>query len=260
MFIFNRILLSLHRDRSANQFARHNFLLKHTAQDITERVCDYKQEYDLALDLGCYSGEFQKCLPQTNIKIRQLIQTDISYKMLQKTNGTKLQVDEELLPFAENVFDLVVSNLNLHWINDLPGVLMQINHILKPQGIFVATILGGKTLIELRKIFIEAESSLGRPVSSRISPMIDAADTSSLLQRAKFSKVVTDVSTMTISYPDINKLMLDLRGMAQSNCLDNVPAISSDTLQLAQSLYQEKYSDHSRLIATYEIITLRGIK
>ena len=155
---------------------------------------------------------------------------------------------------------MIVSNLNLHWVNDLPGTLLQINRVLKPKGVFIASIIGGKSLIELRKILIEAEEKLNHRVSSHISPMIDAADASALLQRAKFLNPITDSTTVTASYPNLMKLLLDLRGMAQSNCLTNPSTLSRKVLELSQNLYQEQYSEDSKILANFEIVTLWGSK
>jgi SAM-dependent methyltransferase len=260
MLIYNRKLVKLHRDRAVSNFHQHDFLLNHTLQDLLERIQDHNKTYSLALDLGCGTGQFSKKLLNNNLVIENLIQADISFKMLQSTFGNRVQLDEELLPFTENIFDLVVSNLNLHWVNDLPGTLSQINRILKPQGIFIGSIIGGKSLIELRKVLIEAEGILNHPVASHISPMIDAADAATLLQRTKFLKPVTDSITLTVSYTNLNHLMSDLQGMAQSNCLGHLPPLSRNTIDLANSIYQEKYSENGKLLATFEIVTFYGTK
>jgi SAM-dependent methyltransferase len=258
MIIFNRLAHKLHRDKASNKLNQHNFLLSHTLEDLVERINDHSQNYETALDLGCYDGSFSKI--KSNLKIKQLVQTDISYKMLQKTNGQRVQVDEEFLPFADNSFDLIISNLNLHWVNDLPGTMIQINRILKPKAIFAASIIGGKSLIELRKVLIEAEEKLGYSISSHISPMIDAADASSLLQRTKFLNPITDSTIVTVSYPSLIKLFLDLKGMAQSNCLVNPSTLSNKTLELAEFLYKKQYGKNDKIIVNFEIITLWGTK
>jgi NADH dehydrogenase [ubiquinone] 1 alpha subcomplex assembly factor 5 len=59
-------------------------------------------------------------------------------------------VDEENLPFPENSLECVVSSLSMHWINDLPGAMIQIQRSLKPDGVFIAGLFGGDTLFELR--------------------------------------------------------------------------------------------------------------
>jgi ubiquinone/menaquinone biosynthesis C-methylase UbiE len=258
MIIFNRSKHRAHRERASKTLNQHDFLLTHILDDLIERIQTHGYKYETALDLGCYNGEFSKKI--ANLEIKQLVQTDISYKMLQETKGNRVKANEEFLPFADNSFDLIISNLNLHWINDLPGTLSQIKRILKPKGIFVASIIGGKSLIELRKVLIEAEIALHKPISSHISPMIDAADASALLQRAKFLNPITDSTTITVSYSSLMTLLLDLRGMAQTNCLTNPSILSRKVLEQAQSLYQEQFSENGKILATFEIITLWGSK
>ena len=59
-------------------------------------------------------------------------------------------VDEEHLPFEENSLEAVVSSLSMHWVNDLPGALIQVRKALIPDGVFVGALFGGDTLFELR--------------------------------------------------------------------------------------------------------------
>src|SRR3546814_14745991 len=77
--------------------------------------------------------------------------------------------DEELLPFAERRFDLVVSNLILHWATDLPGALAQIQRVLRPDGLFLAAMLGGETLTELRRSLMQAEIDETAGANPRVS-------------------------------------------------------------------------------------------
>ena len=53
-----------------------------------------------------------------------------------------LQADEEFLPSKDNSFDLVVSNLNMHLINEIPKFLIDVKNSLKEGGIFVASFFG----------------------------------------------------------------------------------------------------------------------
>ena len=67
--------------------------------------------------------------------------------------------DEALLPFADASFDLAVSLLSLHWVNDLPGALAQLRRALKPDGLLLAAMFGGDTLHELRASWAAAAGS-----------------------------------------------------------------------------------------------------
>lgn len=65
-------------------------------------------------------------------------------------NCRKMVVDEEALPFEPGSFDLVMSSLSLHWVNQLPSTFSQIMKCLRPDGVFIAALFGGDTLYELR--------------------------------------------------------------------------------------------------------------
>ena len=108
--------------------------------------------------------------------------------------------DEEALPFRDGAFDLVVSALSLQFVNDLPGTLVQIRRALRPDGLFLAALLGGETLTELRQSFAAAESEIEGGVSPRVAPFADLRDLGALLQRAGFALPVTDSDRVTVRY------------------------------------------------------------
>lgn len=169
--------------------------------------------------------------------------------------------DEELLPFAPQSFDLIVSNLSLHWVNDLPGTLAQIWQALKPEGLFLATLFGGQTLFELRACLLDAELAVTGGVSPRLSPSIDMQTASALLQRAGFSLPVTDQEIITLSYSDIFALMRDVRGMGETNAHGQRwrKATRREVFLLADRLYKERFARaDGRLPATFEVIFLHG--
>ena len=116
-------------------------------------------------------------------------------------------------------FDLVISLLNLHWVNDLPGALLQVRQALKPDGLFLAAMFGGETLKELRRAIADAEIENEGGLSPRISPFADVRDAGNLLQRAGFTLCVADVETLTVAYADPLALLVDLRGMGETNAV-----------------------------------------
>ena len=87
----------------------------------------------------------------------------------------------------------MVSALALQFVNDLPGALVQIRRALKPDGLFLAALLGGDTLTELRQAFAAAETEIEGGVSPRVAPFADVREMGALLQRAGFALPVTDV-------------------------------------------------------------------
>src|SRR5512135_2761842 len=215
---FDRRLLRLRRDRAAGGLAAHGFLFREVAERLIERLDDIKRQFPLALDLGCHSGEVRQAL-QSRRDVESLVQCDLSSAMARQAGGNSgraLAADEEALPFAAASFDLVLSSLSLHWVNDLPGALFQIRQILKPDGLFLAAMLGGGTLAELRSALVEAELEAQGGAGSHVAPFADVRDAGNLLQRAGFALPVADAETIIVTYPDVFALIRDLRGMGET--------------------------------------------
>lgn len=115
-------------------------------------------------------------------RIDKLIMLDSSHDLLHRDSDfappfveRRLASTLESLPLEPSSVDCVISNLALHWINDLPGIFVQINQSLIPDGLFLAAILGGDTLFELRGSIQLAEQERKGGVSPHISPMASMA-------------------------------------------------------------------------------------
>ena len=156
--------------------------------------------------------------------------------------------------------DLIVSLMSLHWANDLPGALSQIRRALKPDGLFLGTLLGAGTLKELRAVLTEAELEARGGAQARVSPFADGFDGAALLQRAGFALPVADVDRVTVRYPDLLALIRDLRAMGETNVLAGaVRPLTRGILARAAQLYAERYADaDGRIPATFEIVHLAG--
>jgi len=169
--------------------------------------------------------------------------------------------DDEWIPFADESFDLVTSILSLHAVNDLPGTLVQIRRLLKPDGLFIAAMFGGETLKELRVAFAAAEEETLGGVSPRVAPFADVRDVGGLLQRAGFALPVSDVERTVIRYRELPRLFADLRAIGETNVLVDRrgKALSKRTLAALLREYETRYGDSERrLPATFEIIFLTG--
>jgi len=172
------------------------------------------------------------------------------------------QVDEERLleTIDRNSQDVVVSCLSLHWVNDLPGVLIQIREVLRPDGVFIAAMFGGDTLFELRTSLQLAELEREGGISPRVSPMTDTRDVSNLMGRAGFTLLTVDIDEIQVTYPTIWELVEDLRNMGESNAIqDRRHIIRRDTLLAASSIYSALHANEDGTIpATFEVIYMVG--
>lgn len=264
MFLFDRPLVRRHRDRAAADIGQFDFLLRDVAERLGERLDMIRRDFPRVLNLGCHGGEVESALKGRN-GISQLVHADLSPAMARaagsNTGSPALAVDEEALPFAPESFDMVISNLSLHWVNDLPGALIQARQVLRPDGLFIAAMLGGDSLFELRRALMEAEMEVTGGVSARISPMAGLRDAAGLLQRAGFALPVADMDTLTVSYPDPFRLMRDLRGMGETNAAFSrlKRPTRRDVIIRAAERYAELFREPDGTVpATFEVIFLAG--
>ncbi|KAJ4306711.1 hypothetical protein N0V88_000076 [Collariella sp. IMI 366227] len=114
---------------------------------------------------------------------------------------------------------MVLSSLSMHWINDLPGVLSQINSVLKPDSPFIGAMLGGDTLFELRTSLQLAEQERRGGISPHVSPLADVRDVGGLMGKAGFQMLTVDVEDIVVDYPDTFALMQDLQAMGRTRAL-----------------------------------------
>ena len=260
MTVFDRQLVRARRDRAAANFDNFDFLFREVADRLADRLLDIVRVFPMALELGCHTGVLKRILTDRG-KIEMLIQCDVSEKMARKAEGLTVVADEEALPFDSPRFDLVFSNLSMHWVNDLPGAMVQASRCLKPDGLFLGAILGGDTLHELRDCLMQAELELSGGVSPRFSPFAQVRDAGALLQRAGFTLPVTDSDIITVTYENAFRLMNDLRGMGETGAaINRSKKFTRRQLFLqASKLYQERHANgDGRIPATFEVIYLHG--
>ncbi len=259
--VFDRAAVRAHRDRAARSAAEHGFLVRESAERLLDRLEDVTRRFPRALDLGCRTGALARALKGRG-GIESIVHADLSWEMVRRAPaGARVVADEELPPFAPESFDIVLGNLSLHWTNDLPGALAQLNRTLKPDGLFLATMFGGDTLWELREALLRAEADSEGGASPRVSPFVDVRDAGDLLNRARFALSVADVDTVTVTYPDVFRLMTDLRGMGEANAARTRRRTFTrrDTLMRAGAVYRDLHGDgEGRLPATFQILTLTG--
>ncbi len=257
--IFDRALLRARRQRAMAQGAV-TFLLDHVARELGERLDGVLRRFELAVDLGTPGDQARRALAGSG-KIGTLIAADPLAGARVSDAALKIAADEETLPFRDASLDLVVSALALHLVNDLPGTLIQVCRALKPDGLFLAALLGGDTLTELRQAFAEAEAEIEGGISPRVAPFPDLRDLGALLQRAGFALPVTDVERLTVRYASAFALMNDLRRMGAANALierRRIPLRRNILMRMAE-IYARRFADaDGRLRATFEIIWLSG--
>lgn len=243
--VFDLALLKKRQARAMKAGAE-TFLLDRIVEDLSERLHAVVRDFQNAADIGSPGHAVADVLAASTKQSRHV---DWSAN------------EREALSLEANSLDLVVSALALQFVNDLPGVLAQVQHALQPDGYFLAATVGGDTLTELRQSFAEAEVALDGGLSPRVIPMLDLRDAGALLQRAGFALPVTDVDRVTVRYDNMFGLMRDLRRMGATNMLaDRHRApLRRATLMRAAEVYAQRFSDaDGRIRATFDIVWMAG--
>ncbi|MEC9344684.1 MAG: methyltransferase domain-containing protein [Pseudomonadota bacterium] len=256
--VFDRRQHMRNRARAVDGFEQHDFLFREVAERLDERLLDVDRRFPLALSIGG-RGPLPALPGGAGERIDRMITMDPVAGFARP--GPAVVADEEWLPFAEQSFDLVVSVLSLHWVNDLPGALIQIRRALKPDGLFIAALFGGQTLTELRRALMEAEIAVEGGVSPRVSPFADVRDGGALLQRAGFALPVADSDVITVTYETPFRLFADLRGMGEQNAVAErrrTPLRRETLMRAATGYVEAEAGDDGRIPATFEVIWLTG--
>jgi SAM-dependent methyltransferase len=252
--IFDRTLLRACRARAA-RLGPATFLIDRVAEDMAGRLSAVLRTFDVAADIGTPTDAVRRALAG---RVGTVVAADAA---AHGDGPLAVATDEEALPFRDGSLDLAVSALALQFVNDLPGTLIQIRRALKPDGLFLAALVGGDSLGELRSAFAQAESEIEGGVSPRVAPFADLRDLGALLQRAGFALPVTDIDRVTVRYSSPLALMHDLRRMGATNVLTERrrKPLRRATLQRLLEIYAERFADpDGRIRATFEIVWLSG--
>lgn len=255
---FDRALLNVRRRRVADEAGEHDFLLDRVAEDLADRLDIIKRTFPLAANIGAHHGVLSRRLRQIS-SVGLMFDVEAVAELLEACDGPKVLADEELLPFGNATLDLIVSGLSLQHVNDLPGTLVQIRRALKPDGLFLASLLGGSTLGELGAAWLAAEAEITGGASPRVAPAIDLRDLGGLLQRAGFALPVVDSDVVQVAYPSPLALMKDIKAMGASNALNarRRSLTRRDVLARAAQIYEQRHARaDGRVMATFEILTV----
>ncbi|KAA8646188.1 hypothetical protein EYZ11_004779 [Aspergillus tanneri] len=287
--VFNRRVKHLQKDRAARhvvQSRQTDYLKDEVALRLCERLLDIKRHFPRVLDLGANSCNIARALttpnpdpddpttPPLSSRISQLTCVDTSHALLHRDADQPFNddlalerhviPDLESLPYEPESFNAVLSSLAIHWVNDLPSLLAQVNSILKPDSPFLAAMFGGDTLFELRSSLQLAELERRGGVSPHVSPLADVRDVGGLLNKAGFKLLTVDVEDIVVEYPDTFALMQDLQAMGESSAiLHREPGpISRDVLLASDAIYRQLHQEESArgLPATFRLIYMIGWK
>ncbi|MEM7566902.1 MAG: methyltransferase domain-containing protein [Pseudomonadota bacterium] len=253
--LFDRRRIARQRARAqdaAQGDASARFLLDHAIKDIVDRLGFVSRQFTHALDLGAQDEALGDAL-QVSGQVERVTRLGPA-----GTGASWVRGDEEVLPFAPASFDLVVSALTLHTVNDLPGTLVQVRRALKPDGLFLALLPGAGTLAELRDSLAAAEAELRGGAAMRVAPFVEVRDAGALLQRAGFALPVADLDPLRVRYDTPFGLLRDLQAMGATNPLIEREPLRRSVLARAAEIYAEGADPDGRIPASFNLVSLSG--
>lgn len=254
--LFDSTLRRVRRDRAARTAEREiNPLLARMAQDLGERLDLVSRRFERALDLGCGPGLLTAALRERGIEV---VPADAGAAFAHRAGG--VQCDEDALPFASAYFDLVVSAGVLDSVNDLPGSLVQIRRVLRPDGLFLAAFCGAGSLPGLKRAMQAADEASGGGASAHVHPQIDVRTAGDLLGRAGFALPVADVERINVRYRGLPQLVEDLRALAWTNILISRShrPIGRTGYAAALAAFADRTDTDGRVSEPFEIVHLSG--
>lgn len=229
---------ALNRNRARALRAPALFLHEDLRDELQERLSEVNKSFTSIAIVTGFCDFWQAAFPQADVV-----------------------ADTEVLALEPGRYDLVLHIMALHWANDPVGQMIQCQRALRPDGLFLAALLGGQTLYELRACLAEAEAVTTGGLSPRVLPMAEIRDLGGLLQRAGFALPVADGYSRKVHYRDMIHLMRDLRAMGEGNALDTRlrHPTQSAVFAKATELYAQSYpAPDNRIVATFELIFLTG--
>lgn len=258
--IFDDEKIISYRKFAAKNILKSDFLLKHSANELASMAHAYKDNYNSILDYGARHGLLKKEFDQ-RIIYKKLHQVEFC-EGFNNLNPHCQVVNLNSWEFSKDQFDLVASNLNLHFANNILNLIKNVHDSLISGGIFVGSIFGEDSLINLRTMLMHLEEkfSLGK-FSNRVIPFIRTKNMVDLLRINGFQEVVVSKETLKVKYDHIKNLFQDLKNMGERNYLMNLVPLKKSVVN---ELYNKKISIFNANSFSFEdqfdIIYFVGIK
>ena len=250
--IFQPALRAARRDRAAAGFAGYDFLYRYMLDELMERLDIVQRPLGEVLVIGCPDTRARAMLESLG---KSVVCLDPGFINASANHG--VQADEDALPFADNSFDLIIACGTLDSVNDLPGALVLMRRILRPDGLLLAAFCGGGTLPQLRAALLSGEDDRA---GAHIHPQIDLRTMGDLLQRAGFAMPVVDSDMVTARYGSILSLMHDLRGMGSTNCLTSASPLNRVSIAKAAIAFAEQAEPDGKTAEQFNLFYLSGWK
>ncbi|KYH12666.1 class I SAM-dependent methyltransferase [Neorickettsia sp. 179522] len=254
--LFNTRAIIARRKRFARVDASHYYLLLEIYALLLEKI---NGSFSDVLNFGAHRGELLISLKEfEGLSFENIVHLDVCHEMLEGIFGKKIVVEDDNFELGENNFDLVISGMFMHHVNDLVNAFSAIYKSLKAGGICLVSLFGPETLLELKQAIFNADSGDG--FVPRVSPFIHIKDAGKLIQRIGFALPVVTSEKVVVEYSSVDKLFTDIHATAQSSAIlgINYGMTTRSTLRRIITEYKRLCPDGIR--ATFEVLVLVAMK
>ncbi|HZD52160.1 MAG TPA: methyltransferase domain-containing protein [Woeseiaceae bacterium] len=207
-------------DRAAARFDRADFVHRHTAAGLFERLDPMLLAPARILDVGAATGSASRELARRYRKSR-VLSLDLSFKMLEAASARRsrfarvreLQADASRIPLLEGCIDMVFANMFLPWSGEPMRFLGEVRRVLRKEGLFAFSTLGPDSLRALR----ESWEAIDR--GEHVNPFPDMHDVGDAVLRAGLRDPVLDVDYLKVTWPHSAALFADITAAGARNSL-----------------------------------------
>lgn len=243
--------------KAAHTYDQHAVLQKEVAQRLFERLKDIQIPSGQVLDVGAGTGYLTQLVKKHYPQVK-IIALDNAYPMLaqaalKEENQCKshcLCADAQQLPLEDNSIDIIISNLMLHWSEDIFSIFSEFRRVIRTNGVLLFSTLGPLTLNELRDSWAHVDQA------AHVNAFMDMHHIGDALLKNHFKNPVVDMELLTLNYRYVHDLMRDLKGIGAHN--QNIKRVQSLTgkgqMNAMLTAYENYRQSNGKLPATYEVI------
>lgn len=249
--IMNKQDIARSFSRAANTYDGYAELQKKVGNQLLSSIPNTATK---VLDLGCGTGFFTQKIQQ-QCQSAHIVGLDLAPGMVEYCNQHHSNVadwvcgDAENLPFEDNTFDVIFSSLAIQWCHDFSRVLSEARRVLKPNGVFLFSTLGPKTLFELRNAWSKVDDF------QHVNQFIAVKTLQQKVIRGGFSETQLQVKYEIQTYQAVKELTTELKNLGAHNVTQgrNKHLTGRQRIQGLLSAY-EVHRHNGLLPATYEVI------
>ena len=238
---------------AAMQYDMLTSLHKEIGRELIEKVIQY-DPCSAVLDVGMGTGWFTNRLTNA-FPDAMVVGLDFAHGMIscaQKKNGTFkiVQADATQLPFKEDAFDIITSNLAYQWVGNLKQAFEFSYLRLRKTGVLVFTMFGRDTFHELFTALKHCAKNENQPGSQRLA---DKDQIMEALDAAGFHNVEVSTERIKVRFEDMMSLIKWVKDIG-ANALPHGMYMGKDLLLKANDYYNTRFQDRLGVYATFEVI------